>query len=78
MVKCIKANNNTYLIAYKENSEKKGLKSATFPKILSWADKHMYVIQDFFVDCDTAGNTSAHAAKGIKHSLDKFQIMINI
>ena len=67
----IHRNANIYLIADKANSDKKGARSATFPKMISYTNPSSFVIEEFLLDCDSAGNSSEDAAKALKHALLK-------
>ena len=62
-------NNNNDVIADKENIDKKGARSATFPKLLAYFCLKTHRLIEFIVDCDCAGNTSVEAANAIEHSL---------
>ena len=52
----------------KANSDRKGAKTATFPKLLSLYGPDTGEIVELFLDCDSAGNSSADAEKAIDHS----------
>ena len=65
----IKKNPHVYLLCDKANSEKKGAKIASFPKLLVLVDPDSGEIVELLLDCDSAGSSSAEAAKAIAHSM---------
>ena len=70
-------NPNVYLIANKANSDKKGARSATFPKMIAYTNPSSFVIEEFLLDCDSVGNFSKDASKGLKHAFLKLSIINN-
>lgn len=60
-----------YLIADKANSDKRGGTEATFPKLFAFYNPEKNKVEEFLIDCDSAGNSSDEAARAIKHSLEK-------
>ena len=67
-----------FIIADKANRDKKGARSATFPKMLAWFDIKTHRVMKIVVDYDAAGSTSVNAATAIENPLQKFKSLVDI
>lgn len=69
----IKRNPHVYLQCDKANSDKKGAKSAMFPKLLCIFNPTSEEIVELLLDCDSAGGSSEEAVEGLVLPFERFK-----